>query len=101
MNAYQPPSSAFMISIIGNQQQKPNSSAGFTQTKIFIMFSRIKGMHTMRDTQIFAANSSSSIGAVIFLPHILSLYDDCIVMFLLTFAYAVLGSDHATASSML
>ena len=69
--------------------------------RFFIMFSRIKGMHTMRDTQIFAANSSSSIGAVIFLPHILSLYDDCIVMFLLTFAYAVLGSDHATASSML
>ena len=101
MNAYQPPSSAFMISIIGNQQQKPNSSAGFTQTKIFIMFSRIKGMHSMRENWFFAANSSSSIGNVIFLPHALSLYVNRIVMFPLMFPYAVIGSDRATVASML
>ena len=55
----------------------------------------------MRDTQIFAANSSSSIGSVIFLPHTLFLYEGRIVMFLLTFAHAVPDSDRDTLSSML
>ena len=56
-----------MISIIGaEQQQKPNSSAGFTLTKICIVFALIKEMRSMRETQLFAANSSSPIGSVIF-----------------------------------